>query len=68
MVSIAGLISGAVFFYALISFVPSAGVAFETIFTVIVYFWGQMMYMYYGAKNKAKGVDMAAIFGQLPPE
>ncbi|MFW9954559.1 MAG: hypothetical protein ACFFD3_08395 [Candidatus Thorarchaeota archaeon] len=68
LVSIAGLISGAVFFYALISFTPSAGVAFETLFTVAVYFWGQMMYMYYGAKNKAKGVDMAAIFGQLPPE
>jgi APA family basic amino acid/polyamine antiporter len=68
LVSIAGLISGAVFFYALVSFVPTSGVAFETLFTVGVYFWGQMMYMYYGAKNKAKGVDMAAIFGQLPPE
>ncbi|NHJ13793.1 MAG: APC family permease [Candidatus Thorarchaeota archaeon] len=68
LVSIAGLISGAVFFYALISFVPSSTVQFETLFTVVVYFWGQLMYMYYGAKNKAKGVDMAAIFGQLPPE
>jgi APA family basic amino acid/polyamine antiporter len=68
LVSIAGLISGAVFFYALVAFVPTSGVAFETLFTVAVYFWGQMMYMYYGAKNKAKGVDMAAIFGQLPPE
>ncbi len=68
LVSIAGLISGAVFFYALVSFVPTSGVSFETLFTVAIYFWGQMMYMYYGAKNKAKGVDMAAIFGQLPPE
>ncbi|MEM2143711.1 MAG: APC family permease, partial [Candidatus Thorarchaeota archaeon] len=68
LVSLAGLISGAVFFYALISFTPSAGVPFETLFTVAVYLFGQLMYMYYGAKNKAKGVDMAAIFGQLPPE
>ncbi|TFG14107.1 APC family permease [Candidatus Thorarchaeota archaeon] len=68
LVSIAGLVSGAVFFYALVSFVPTAGVQFETLFTVGLYFWGQLMYTYYGMKNKAKGVDMSAIFGQLPPE
>ncbi len=68
LVSIAGLISGAIFFYSLVSFVPTSGVVYETLFTVGVYFWGQMMYIYYGHKNKAKGVDMGAIFGQLPPE
>jgi hypothetical protein len=36
--------------------------------TIAVYFIGQLAYMYYGAKNKAKGIEMSAIFGQLPPE
>ncbi|MBD3157415.1 MAG: hypothetical protein GF309_01380 [Candidatus Lokiarchaeota archaeon] len=68
IVSIAGLISGAVFFYAVVSFVPSTGVAFETLFTVGLYTFAQLMYIYYGRQLKADGIDMAAIFGQLPPE
>jgi amino acid transporter len=68
LISLAGLISGGIFFYALVSFVPTSGVGYETLFTVLIYGWGQIMYMYYGAKNKARGIDMAAIFGQLPPE
>ncbi|RLI47919.1 MAG: hypothetical protein DRO73_10690 [Candidatus Thorarchaeota archaeon] len=68
LVSIAGLITGAIFLYAMVSFTPNPNVPFETLFTVFVYFFGQVMYTYYGMKNKARGVDMAAIFGQLPPE
>jgi hypothetical protein len=59
-------VSGAIFFYAMIAFVPSA--QYEILFTVLVYVIGQIAYMYYGAKNKAKGIEMSAIFGQLPPE
>ncbi len=66
LISIGGIISGAVFFWAIIAYVPT--LPFEVAFTVFVYFWGQLMYMYYGGKNKAKGIDMGAIFGQLPPE
>jgi len=66
LVSIGGLISGAIFFWAIVAYVPT--LPFEVAFTVIVYFWGQLMYLYYGAKNKAKGIEMSAIFGQLPPE
>lgn len=66
LIAIGGIVSGAVFFYAMIAFVPSA--QFEILFTVIVYVIGQLAYMYYGAKNKAKGIEMSAIFGQLPPE
>ncbi len=66
LIAIGGLVSGAVFFYAMIAFVPSA--QHEILFTVIVYVIGQLAYMYYGAKNKAKGIEMSAIFGQLPPE
>ena len=68
LVSLAGLISGSAFFYALIAYVPDPTVQFEVWFTVIVYVIGQIAYMYYGAKNKAKGIEMSAIFGQLPPE
>ncbi|MFW9911968.1 MAG: APC family permease [Candidatus Thorarchaeota archaeon] len=68
LISIGGLISGAAFFYSMIAFVPTAGVPYEVWFTVIVYVIGQLAYMYYGAKNKAKGIEMSAIFGQLPPE
>jgi len=60
------LISSAAFFYTIIAYVPSA--AHEILFVVLVYFVGQVAYMYYGAKNKAKGIEMSAIFGQLPPE
>ncbi|MHA1907921.1 MAG: hypothetical protein ACW98Y_11545 [Candidatus Thorarchaeota archaeon] len=66
LVAIGGLVSGAIFFYAMIAFVPSA--QYEILFTVLVYVIGQIAYMYYGAKNKAKGIEMSAIFGQLPPE
>ena len=66
LISIGGLIAGFVFFWAIIAYIPT--LEFEIAFTVFVYFWGQLMYMYYGAKNKAKGIDMGAIFGQLPPE
>jgi amino acid transporter len=66
LVSIGGLVSGAVFFWAIIAYVP--GLPFEVLFTVLVYLIGQLAYMYYGAKNKAKGIEMSAIFGQLPPE
>ena len=66
LIAIGGLVSGAVFFYAMIAFVPSA--THEILFTVAVYVIGQLAYMYYGAKNKAKGIEMSAIFGQLPPE
>lgn len=67
LVSLGGLISGAAFFYAMIAFAPG-GAAYEVWFTVIVYVIGQLAYMWYGAKNKAKGIEMSAIFGQLPPE
>jgi amino acid transporter len=66
LISIGGLISGAVFFWAIIAYVP--GLPYEVLFTVLVYMIGQLAYMYYGAKNKAKGIEMSAIFGQLPPE
>ncbi|RDE16827.1 MAG: hypothetical protein C4K47_00780 [Candidatus Thorarchaeota archaeon] len=66
LISIGGIISGAIFFWAIIAFVPT--LPYEVAFTVFVYLWGQLMYMYYGAKNKAKGIEMSAIFGQLPPE
>jgi amino acid transporter len=66
LISLAGLIAGAVFFAGMITFAPSA--TYEVPFTVGVYVVGQLAYMYYGAKNKAKGINMAAIFGQLPPE
>ena len=66
LVAIGGLVSGAIFFYAMIAFVPSA--QHEILFTVLVYVIGQIAYMYYGGKNKAKGIEMSAIFGQLPPE
>ena len=68
LISIGGLISGAAFFYAIVAYVPDPGVQFEVWFTVIIYVIGQLAYMYYGAKNKAKGIEMSAIFGQLPPE
>ena len=68
LIAIGGLVSGSAFFYAMISHVPSAGVTYETLFTVLVYAIGQIAYMYYGSKNKAKGIEMSAIFGQLPPE
>jgi amino acid transporter len=68
LISIGGLISGMAFFYAIIAYVPDPNVQFEVWFTVIVYLIGQIAYMYYGAKNKAKGIEMSAIFGQLPPE
>ncbi|MHA2024588.1 MAG: APC family permease [Candidatus Thorarchaeota archaeon] len=66
LISIGGLVSGAMFFWAIIAYVP--GLPMEVFFTVLVYFIGQVAYMYYGAKNKAKGIEMSAIFGQLPPE
>ncbi len=66
LISFGGLISGAIFFYAMIAFQATA--VYEILFTVIVYVWGQIMYIYYGAKNKAKGIELGAIFGQLPPE
>jgi amino acid transporter len=66
LVSIGGIVSGAVFFWAIVAYVP--GLPYEVLFTVFVYLWGQLMYLYYGAKNKAKGIEMSAIFGQLPPE
>jgi amino acid transporter len=66
LISIAGLIAGSIFFAGMIWFVPTA--TYEVQFTVAVYIIGQLAYMYYGAKNKAKGIEMAAIFGQLPPE
>jgi amino acid transporter len=66
LISIGGLISGAVFFWAIIAYVPT--LPYEVMFTIAVYFIGQLAYMYYGAKNKAKGIEMSAIFGQLPPE
>jgi amino acid transporter len=66
LVAIGGLISGAVFFWAMLDY--TAGVPYEITFTVLVYVIGQLAYMYYGAKNKAKGIEMSAIFGQLPPE
>jgi amino acid transporter len=66
LISIGGLVSGAMFFWAIIAYVP--GLPYEVAFTVLVYFIGQLAYMYYGAKNKAKGIEMSAIFGQLPPE
>jgi amino acid transporter len=66
LIAIGGLVSGAIFFYAMIAFVPSA--QHEILFTVLVYVLGQLAYMYYGSKNKAKGIEMSAIFGQLPPE
>ncbi|MFQ5831692.1 MAG: APC family permease [Candidatus Thorarchaeota archaeon] len=68
LVAIGGLVAGAAFFYAMIAYIPDPNVAFEVWFTVIVYLIGQLAYMYYGAKNKAKGIEMSAIFGQLPPE
>ncbi|MHA1958926.1 MAG: hypothetical protein ACW99U_01765 [Candidatus Thorarchaeota archaeon] len=66
LVALGGLISGAVFFWAMLDY--TAGVPYEILFTVLVYVIGQLAYMYYGAKNKAKGIEMSAIFGQLPPE
>jgi len=66
LISIGGLVSGAMFFWAIIAYVP--GLPYEVAFTVLVYVIGQLAYMYYGAKNKAKGIEMSAIFGQLPPE
>ena len=66
LISIGGLVSGAMFFWAIIAYVP--GLPYEVLFTVLVYVIGQIAYMYYGAKNKAKGIEMSAIFGQLPPE
>jgi APA family basic amino acid/polyamine antiporter len=66
LISIGGLIAGAVFFAGMITFAPSA--TYEVPFTVGVYLIGQLAYMYYGSKNKAKGIEMGAIFGQLPPE
>jgi APA family basic amino acid/polyamine antiporter len=66
LIAIGGLVSGAIFFYAMIAFVPTA--QHEILFTVLVYVIGQIAYMYYGGKNKAKGIEMSAIFGQLPPE
>ena len=66
LVAIGGIVSGAIFFYAMLAFVPTA--QYEILFTVAVYVIGQIAYMYYGAKNKAKGIEMSAIFGQLPPE
>jgi len=68
LIGIGGLVSGAAFFYALIAYTPDPTVAYEVWFTVVVYLIGQLAYMYYGAKNKAKGIEMSAIFGQLPPE
>lgn len=68
VISIAGLISGAFFLWAIVSFVPSATVPFETFFTVFIFGIGQLFYVYYGMKNSKKGIEMAAIFGQLPPE
>jgi amino acid transporter len=66
LISLGGLVAGAVFFWAIIAYVP--GLPYEVLFTVLVYVIGQLAYMYYGAKNKAKGIEMSAIFGQLPPE
>jgi len=66
LVAIGGIVSGAIFLWALIAYVPS--LPYEVAFTVGVYVFGQLAYMYYGAKNKAKGIEMSAIFGQLPPE
>jgi amino acid transporter len=68
LISIGGLIAGSAFFYAMIAYVPDPTVQFEVWFTVIIYVIGQLAYMYYGAKNKARGIEMSAIFGQLPPE
>ena len=68
LISIGGLVSGMAFFYAIIAYTPDPNVAYEVWFTVIVYLIGQLAYLYYGAKNKAKGIEMSAIFGQLPPE
>jgi amino acid transporter len=67
LISIGGLVAGGAFFYSMIAFTPG-GALYEVWFTVIVYVIGQIAYMYYGAKNKAKGIEMSAIFGQLPPE
>jgi amino acid transporter len=66
LISLAGIIAGAVFFAGMITFSPSG--TYEVPFTVGVYVIGQLAYMYYGSKNKAKGIEMGAIFGQLPPE
>jgi amino acid transporter len=66
LISLGGLVAGAVFFWAIIAYVP--GLPYEVLFTVLVYVIGQLAYMYYGSKNKAKGIEMSAIFGQLPPE
>jgi len=66
LISLGGLVAGAVFFWAIIAYVPT--LPYEVLFTVLVYVIGQLAYMYYGAKNKAKGIEMSAIFGQLPPE
>jgi amino acid transporter len=66
LISLAGLIAGAVFFAGMITFSPTG--TYEVPFTVGVYVVGQLAYMYYGSKNKAKGIEMGAIFGQLPPE
>jgi amino acid transporter len=66
LISLGGIVSGAVFFWAIIAYVPS--LPYEVAFTIAVYLIGQIAYMYYGAKNKAKGIEMSAIFGQLPPE
>jgi amino acid transporter len=68
LIAIGGLVSGGAFFYALIAYTPDPTVAYEVWFTVVVYLIGQLAYMYYGSKNKAKGIEMSAIFGQLPPE
>ncbi|MFX1606034.1 MAG: hypothetical protein ACFFDD_09000 [Promethearchaeota archaeon] len=68
VVSIMGLVTGAFFLWATVSFVPSATVPFETFFTVFIFAVGQLFYVYYGMKNSKKGIEMAAIFGQLPPE
>lgn len=66
LISLGGIVAGAVFFWAIIAYVPT--LPYEVLFTVLVYVIGQLAYMYYGAKNKAKGIEMSAIFGQLPPE
>jgi APA family basic amino acid/polyamine antiporter len=66
LISIGGIVSGVVFFWAIVAYTP--GLPYEVAFTIFVYLWGQLMYLYYGAKNKAKGIEISAIFGQLPPE
>ena len=68
LIAFAGLMAGGAFFYAIIAYTPDPAVQFEVWFTVIVYTIGQLMYIIYGHKNKAKGIEMSAIFGQLPPE